>query len=95
MQCVPERGPVFAIIQQLDNTHIFALDGGANALDGGAVRLRPLHEAAVATDYLVLIVAGQFPERGVGEHDRNVVLMGIAQANRHARLGHRLLVQHA
>lgn len=54
---------------------------------------RTLEEAAIATDDLVRAISGEPFEGTVAEHDRVVGQRRVGQADRHARLRHRLLEQ--
>ena len=75
--------PSLAVVEQLLVEVLPLLDRGPDAVDGFGIGVRPLEEAAVAADDVVLAIAGQLLERAVAEDDGAVVLVRVGQDHRH------------
>jgi hypothetical protein len=76
-QSVPERSPVFAIVQNVDRADLAVPNSVSQARYCRRIGVRPLQEAAVALQGLVHSVAGETRKTLVGIDDRVVFLAEV------------------
>ena len=90
-QAVEKRGPVGAVVGDLDRDVLAGRDRRPDARDPVEFGFRPLQEPAVAPDDRLHRIAGQLGEGGVGINDRVVGEVGVGQhqRERQARQGGR------
>ena len=83
VQGVPERRSVLAVVQQVDLDVPTLGHCGADRGYGFSRRIRPLQEAAVATQNFVPVITSQSLKRLVGEHNGVVGTAGVGDDHRH------------